>query len=66
MRGRARFFVVVLLTAGGLAAGPAGAQSLRIGAPAPDVAGERWINSGPLSMPGLRGRVVLVEFWTYG
>ncbi|PYM94232.1 MAG: hypothetical protein DME04_08120 [Candidatus Rokuibacteriota bacterium] len=66
MRGRARLVVVALLMATGLAAGAAGAQSLRIGAPAPEVTGERWINSGPLSTPGLRGRVVLVEFWTYG
>ena len=24
-----------------------------------------WINSGPLTLAGLRGRVVLVDFWTY-
>jgi thiol-disulfide isomerase/thioredoxin len=24
-----------------------------------------WLNSAPLSPPGLRGKVVLVEFWTY-
>jgi cytochrome c biogenesis protein CcdA/thiol-disulfide isomerase/thioredoxin len=24
-----------------------------------------WINSGPLSIPKLRGKVVLVDFWTY-
>jgi hypothetical protein len=30
------------------------------------VAGERWINGGPLTTPGLRGKVVLVEFWTFG
>jgi hypothetical protein len=50
----------------GLASGTAGAQALRLGAPAPDVAGERWVNSEPLTTQGLRGRVVLVEFWTYG
>jgi hypothetical protein len=66
MRGRARLFAVALLAVTGLVAGPAAAQSLRVGAPAPDVVGERWINSGPLTMPKLRGRVVLVEFWTYG
>jgi len=49
---------------GGPAAGDA--VSLRIGQPAPEITGERWINSEPLSMAGLRGRVVLVEFWTYG
>ena len=65
---RARALVVAALVgavvAGGAAA--ASAQVLRIGAPAPDVAGERWVNSAPLTTAGLRGRVVLVEFWTYG
>jgi hypothetical protein len=37
-----------------------------VGQPAPEVTGERWVNSEPLSMRALRGRVVLVEFWTYG
>lgn len=41
-------------------------QTLRSGDPAPEIAGERWINGGPLTMRGLRGRVVLVEFWTFG
>ena len=26
----------------------------------------QWLNSPPLSMEGLRGKVVLVDFWTYG
>jgi hypothetical protein len=47
-------------------AGAAAAAEPRIGQPAPDITGERWINSAPLSMSALRGRVVLVEFWTYG
>ena len=38
----------------------------RIGQPAPDIAGGPWINSDPLSLDKLRGRVVFVEFWTYG
>jgi hypothetical protein len=57
---------IALLMGLGLAIGTAGAQGLRLGAPAPDVAGERWVNSDPLTTQGLRGRVVLVEFWTYG
>ena len=36
------------------------------GKAAPDVAGENWINSKPLTIGELKGRVVLVEFWTYG
>ena len=33
---------------------------------APDFAAGTWINSEPLKLKDLRGRVVLVEFWTYG
>ena len=33
---------------------------------APDVHDiSAWINSRPLSLPKLRGKVVLVDFWTY-
>lgn len=35
-------------------------------APAPEFTGiERWFNSKPLTMQQLKGKVVLVEFWTY-
>ena len=34
--------------------------------PAPEIAGGPWINSQPLAPAALRGRVVFVEFWTYG
>jgi cytochrome c biogenesis protein CcdA/thiol-disulfide isomerase/thioredoxin len=34
--------------------------------PAPDFTGvTRWLNSNPLSMRQLRGKVVLIDFWTY-
>jgi thiol-disulfide isomerase/thioredoxin len=34
--------------------------------PAPDFTGtQRWFNSPPLTIAGLRGKVVLVDFWTY-
>jgi thiol-disulfide isomerase/thioredoxin len=33
---------------------------------APDFSGGEWINSEPLTLTKLRGRVVLIEFWTYG
>lgn len=33
---------------------------------APALAEGTWINSQPLSLESLRGRVVLVDFWTFG
>ena len=34
--------------------------------PAPDFTGiTNWINSDPLTMSELRGKVVVVDFWTY-
>ena len=32
---------------------------------APELARGTWINSDPLTLKGLRGRVVLVDFWTF-
>ena len=64
---RTRIGLALVLAA--LAAGvvlPAGAQVPRAGRAAPEVSGGPWINSAPLSLAALRGRVVLVEFWTYG
>ena len=49
------------------AAGPAiQAATLPDFGAAPEFTGiERWLNSEPLTMDQLRGRVVLVDFWTY-
>ncbi len=34
--------------------------------PAPEFSGiERWFNSQPLTMASLKGKVVLIDFWTY-
>ncbi|MBC7994155.1 MAG: cytochrome c biogenesis protein DipZ [Rhizobacter sp.] len=41
-------------------------DSAGLGEPAPEFAGiTTWLNSPPLTMQGLRGKVVLVDFWTY-
>ena len=34
--------------------------------PAPEFATGNWINSEPTKLKDLRGRVVLIEFWTFG
>ena len=42
------------------------ADYLPVLGPAPEVInGEPWINSDPLTLESLKGKVVLVEFWTY-
>ena len=43
----------------------AGAE-IPIGKAAPELAAGAWINSEPLTLQRLRGRVVLLDFWTYG
>jgi thiol-disulfide isomerase/thioredoxin len=37
-----------------------------IGKTAPDLRPGQWINSEPLALEDLRGKVVLLEFWTFG
>ncbi len=34
--------------------------------PAPEIIGSVWINGEPTSLAAVQGRVVLVEFWTFG
>ena len=38
----------------------------QVGVPAPDIANEVWLNSSPHTLKDLRGKVVMVEFWTFG
>jgi hypothetical protein len=62
-RGLLAILAAGLVVAGGawlVTAQPATGQA------APEINGGPWINSDPLTLAGLRGRVVLVEFWTYG
>jgi len=36
-----------------------------VGQPAPDFSEGVWFNSRPLSLEGLRGQVIVVDFWTF-
>ncbi|MBM4439310.1 MAG: hypothetical protein FJ027_02750 [Candidatus Rokubacteria bacterium] len=49
-----------------VAIAPVNAQLVAPGRPAPELAAGAWINSEPLTMRTLRGRVVLVDVWTNG
>ena len=67
-RGLGTFLRAGLVLAGLVVAGGAWLVTAQpqTGQTAPDITGGPWINSDPLTLAGLRGRVVLVEFWTYG
>ena len=64
---RSRLSCAALLIAAILVGGAGEATALVTnGSPAPEIAAGAWINSQPLTMQGLRGRVVLIDFWTFG
>ncbi|HEU4683312.1 MAG TPA: hypothetical protein VFS39_02255 [Nitrospira sp.] len=37
-----------------------------VGMPEPEISNRVWLNSEPLPPERLKGKVVLVEFWTFG
>ncbi|MGF6754557.1 thioredoxin family protein [Paraburkholderia sp. GAS42] len=60
--------IAAMAAIGGMTANSGAATALPIdrNSPAPEFVGiERWLNSAPLTMQQLRGKVVLVDFWTY-
>jgi hypothetical protein len=64
---RALAVLLAVAAASALWAPGTGAQrAARVGQTAPEITGHPWLNGEPLSLAGLRGRVVFVEFWTYG
>ena len=56
------FFFVIL----GLGLALPSVEARLIGKQAPEISNEVWLNSPPLRHANLRGKVVLLEFWTYG
>ena len=67
MVGKGRFLSWIFLTLLGiLVIGPRLTRASMIGQSAPELTNEVWINSAPLRLADLRGRVILLEFWTYG
>ena len=64
--GRWALLGMIAVAAVGLVVGMTRAEVLPLGKAAPELATGAWINSEPLTIHGLRGRVVLVDFWTYG
>ena len=63
-------FLRTLLAATALVAAPVAIQSAAAATAdygkAPEFTGiGKWLNSEPLTVAGLRGKVVLVDFWTY-
>ena len=63
--GAAAIATLVASPAASAAAGPV-ANQLDNNATAPEFTGiDKWLNSDPLTLQQLRGKVVLVDFWTY-
>lgn len=51
----------------GMAMAPVAMAQAQTQSNAPEFTGlGQWFNSGPLTMQQLRGKVVMVDFWTYG
>ncbi len=54
---------LAILAAGAVAAAGQPADGPKVGDPAPEIQAAAWLNSDPLTLGGLRGRLVVVEFW---
>ncbi len=44
---------------------PSQRPQVGVGTPAPELSATDWLNSPPLRLADLRGRVTLIEFWTF-
>ncbi len=66
LRGRAIQSALVLFLLLGFHFPQSSAEARLIGQPAPEIQNKVWINSPALKMADLRGKVILLQFWTYG
>jgi hypothetical protein len=64
--GRLTRLLLAVTVAGVVTSSPVAAEVIPPGKAVPELAAGAWINSEPLTLQKLRGRVVLVDFWTYG
>ena len=49
-----------------LSVAPAALSQDPVGRPAAAITNKQWLNSEPLNLSKLKGKVILVEFWTFG
>jgi thiol-disulfide isomerase/thioredoxin len=61
-----RTFITALVPLAGAALTATRASAAPAAPLAPFIQSDVWINTQPLEWDSLRGRVVMVEFWTYG
>ena len=59
-------FLLFAIAAATWLAWPMYGSAANAGKVAPEITGADWLNSRPLNAADLKGRVLLVEFWTYG
>jgi hypothetical protein len=66
-RGLGALLLAGAVLAPGAACRAAAPEPVKLNAPAPAFVGiDAWINSKPLDWKALRGKVVVVHFWTFG
>ena len=68
LQNKARAFAVALLMTFAVLAVAGNAAASLVGKQAPEFTNDTWINTdgATLRLKDLRGKVVLIEFWTYG
>ena len=59
-------YPAILVIALGVMVPLVAAHARLLGSPAPEIENQTWINSAPVKLADLRGKVVFLQFWTYG